>query len=70
MTIGELLRTIEIEDYSTGAVYPNRSKQTDTYMLNIVLDGHGNLLDAEVKRVFVQRGYIVINADGIKGEGA
>ena len=67
MTIGELFRTLEIENQSTEAVYPDGSKQTDHFCMTIMLHGHGNLLNAEVEKFFLnpRLGYIV--ADGIKG---
>ena len=66
MTIGELLRTLEIKDQSTKAVYSDGSKQTDYFCMTIMLHGHGNLLNAEVEKFFLNPslGYIV--ADGIK----
>ena len=67
MTIGELLRTLKIEDQSTRAIYSDGSEQTDVYTLLIMLDGHGIFLDAEVKRVTVRRGCATIEAEGIGG---
>lgn len=64
MTIGELFRALEIENQSTEAVYPDGSKQTDTYFLHIMLEGHGNLLEADVENYIVHRGSSFIKAKG------
>lgn len=69
MTIGNLLKSIDIQDHTTRARYPDGSGGRDEYTLLVLLDGHGTLLNAQVKEVCINHGMLCIHAKGPKKGG-
>lgn len=64
MNLRTFLETLDISDHTDSARYPDGSGGRDSYSLMVVLDGHGKLLNAKVRRATVCRAGICITADG------
>ncbi len=54
MNVNTLLRTMDVT-----------RNTSDTYIVNIVMDGYGKPLNAKVKQIRIHRGAIFINATGM-----
>ncbi|MBU5627740.1 hypothetical protein KQI82_12550 [Oscillibacter sp. MSJ-2] len=66
MTINSLLQDIIVGDHTSGAKYPDGSGGKDQYTLIVFMDGHGKILNAKVKKAKIERGMLLISADGEK----
>lgn len=66
MTVGELLRNMQIMDHSSSARFQDGSGGEDEFVLHIFLNGHGSILDATVTGMRIAKGQASILAKGEK----
>lgn len=64
MTIKNYLKQIEIRNHADSARYPDGSGGKDDYLLVVMMNGHGNVLDAKVKKTSIIKGMMCIEAEG------
>lgn len=64
MTLRNLLNGINLGDHTSMAKYPDGSGGEDRYVLAIMVNGHGKLLDAKVRDITIARGSMYIHSSG------
>lgn len=64
MTLKDLLERIDITDQSSSARFPDGSGGQDTYEFVINIDGHGEPLNAEVRKIRIGKGSMYLHLNG------
>ena len=67
MTLKDLLERIDITDKSIAARLLDGSGGRDTYEFVINIDGHGEPLNAEVRKIRIGEGSMYLHLNGDKG---
>ena len=69
MTVGNLLKKLEVGNHASNARYPDGSGGEDQFTLAIIMDGHGNFLHARVKEAIMLNGGLIVRTSGIQATG-
>lgn len=64
MTLKDLLGRIEIRDHTSEERYPDGSGGQDTYEFVINIYGHGEPLNAEVRKIRIGKGSMYLHLNG------
>lgn len=64
MTVNSLFSKLYILDQSTAARFPDGSGGKDQFCLHLFMNGHGKVSSAEVERIRISRGIMLVDIKG------